>query len=181
MLLAGVCCSERMVRCPVRIVFRSDIHSILRPKRYCCEVAGRASFCISHLAISFLTRACFHQECQVCGLFRWLTPLPPVLPLWCSSCEDFSFVPERWKHLWAFEFVLHLAARRWIDRAFLSFCCAGRKVRMLPASQHPSSEQLRRQGRVSSFYTSRSLVNLSGLSGRCWASVAVVVGVGGVC
>ncbi|CBN75175.1 conserved unknown protein [Ectocarpus siliculosus] len=41
---------------------------------------------------------------------------------------------------------------------------AENQVRMLAASQHPSSEQLRREGRVSSFYTSRSLVNLSGLS-----------------
>lgn len=40
------------------------------------------------------------------------------------------------------------------------------KVRMLAStSQHPSSDQLKRRGRVSSFYTSRSLVNLSGLSG----------------
>ena len=42
------------------------------------------------------------------------------------------------------------------------------QVRMLAsASQHPSSDQLKRRGRVSSFYTSRSLVNLSGLSGAC--------------
>eukprot|EP00752_Nemacystus_decipiens_P007607 g6798.t1 len=42
---------------------------------------------------------------------------------------------------------------------------AENQVRMLAsASQHPSSDQLKRRGRVSSFYTSRSLVNLSGLS-----------------
>lgn len=34
------------------------------------------------------------------------------------------------------------------------------------AAQHPSSDGLRRRGRVPSFYTSRSIVNLSGLNGK---------------
>ena len=33
-------------------------------------------------------------------------------------------------------------------------------------SQYPSENGLKRRGRVPSFYTSRSLVNLSGLSGK---------------
>lgn len=70
-------------------------------------------------------------------------------------------------------FLVLVLLLRLISPPILSLC--GVQVRLLgSASQHPSSDGLRRRGRVPSFYTSRSLVNLSGLSGKRWSQSPLV-------